>query len=169
MNLFVLNLILAFIWLLLGENPGGMRFIAGFILGFLTIAVFKPAFADTRYLKRRSGKGGDYVRRTLWFCYFIFWFGYQFLKSNLKIAWAVLTRPNSTIHPGIFTFNVKNLSTFEIIMLSQCITLTPGTITIKVEDDQNAIYVHAFHVEEVGSEREFLQHELVKNILRFTR
>lgn len=141
----------------------------GFLLGFALIAVFRPVFRDTNYVKKSAGPPGDYIRKSIGFVYFLFWFTIQFLKANAKIAWAVMTRPNKRIQPGIFTFDVTALTTFEVVLVSQCITLTPGTTTVMVSDDQNTIYVHAFDGDEVAQEREYLKKGLIKNILSFTR
>jgi len=169
MNLFVLNIIIAFIWLLLADHPNIITFVSGFLIGFVMIAIFKPIFKETSYLKTHFYKSGDYIVKTVNFCYFVVWFVIQFLIANVKIAWAVLTRPKEKIQPSIFTMDVTTLSTFEIVMLSQCITLTPGTTTVQVSDDQNMIYVHAFDGEEVEEERQAIKNGLIKNILRFTR
>lgn len=169
MNLFVLNIIIAIIWLLLAEQPTVTTFIIGFGIGFMMIAILKPVFRETSYLKTHFYKSSDYIKKTLNFSYFVIWFIIQFLIANIKIAWAVLTRPKNKIQPSIFTMDVTNLSTFEIVMLSQSITLTPGTTTVQVSDDQNTIYVHAFDGEEVEEERQAIQNGLIKNILRFTR
>jgi multicomponent Na+:H+ antiporter subunit E len=169
MNLFVLNLALATIWLLLSKEPNFGTFIVGFLLGFAMIAAFKPVFNDSIYIKKRFYKNSDYIRKSLCFIYFGIWFMFAFLTSNIKIAWAVMTRPNHKIQPNIFTINVTDLTTTEIVILSQCITLTPGTTTVKISDDQNILYVHAFDGEETNEERLAIENGLLKKILNFTR
>lgn len=169
MNLFVLNLLIAGIWLLLSKEPSLSVFIIGFIIGFIMIAILKPVFSDTVYIKKKFFKNSDYIRRTLAFCYFVFWFLIEFLKANFKIAWAVMTRPNAKIIPHIFTVDVTDLTTFEIMVLTQCITLTPGTTSIEVTEDQNTLYVHAFDGKETLSEKQAIENGLLKQIQKFSR
>lgn len=169
MNLFVLNIILAVIWFLLADNPTTLQFVLGFILGAAMIAIFKPVFENTRYVKTHFYKQSDYIRKLIGFIYFFLWFSMQFFVANMKIAWSVLTLSNDKIQPNIFTVDVTELSTFEVVMVSQCITLTPGTTTVEVTDDQNKIYVHAFDGAEVQTEHDYIKSGLIKNIMRFTR
>ena len=132
------------------------------------IAAFNPILTKADFLKHKSVKG-HYVNRTLSLVWFLIWFAVEFLKANLNIAWAILTRPNSKITPNIFTINVTDLTSLEILILSQCITLTPGTTTIKISEDQNKIYIHAFDGEDVTEERQNIETNMLKKILAFTR
>lgn len=169
MNLFVLNIFIALSWFFLADTPGPSAFFYGFLIGFIMIAILRPIFDEASYIKKHFYKDGTYITKTLHFILFIFWFLKEFLVANIRILWAVLTRPNSKIHPNIFTLDITDLSTFEIIILSQCITLTPGTTTIKVSSDQNTLFVHAFDGEETQQERNSIELGLKKKILSFTR
>lgn len=169
MNLFVLNIFIATVWLLLAEKPDTPTFIVGFIIGFIMIAIFRPVFKNVDYLKKTFYKNTDYVLKTIRFLYYVFYFLKEFIVANMTIAWAVLTKSNSSLTPNIITLDVTDLTTFEVIMLSQCITLTPGTTTIAVSDDQNTLYVHAFDASDPDAARLAIENTLKKEILRFTR
>ncbi|MBU0505228.1 MAG: Na+/H+ antiporter subunit E [bacterium] len=169
MNLFVLNIFIAAVWLLLADKPDAPTFVIGFIIGFVMIWIFKSVFQNVHYLKKRFFKDPDYVKKTVRFLYYVIYFLKEFIVANVKIAWAVLTMPNRKIDPNIITLDVTDLTTFEIIMLSQCITLTPGTTTVMVSDDQNTLYVHAFDAKDPDKARQEIENGLKKEILRFTR
>ncbi len=154
---------------MLGNEPSTARFVVGFIIGFIMIAIFRPVFHRVEYLKKRFYQNADYVRKTLRFIYYVIYFLKEFLLANITIAWAILTKPNNKIHPNIITLDISDLSTFEIIMLSQCITLTPGTTTVMVSDDQTSLYVHAFDAKDPNEARASIENGLKKEILKFTR
>lgn len=168
MILFIINIIIAFVWMLLAAEETLAQLFMGFVMGFIMIAAFRPILQKGDFLKHQPPKK-DYVLRTVNLIVFSIWFFFEFLKANLNIAWAILTRPNSKITPNIFTIDVTNLTSLEILLLTHCITLTPGTTTIKISEDQNTVYVHAFDGDEIKEERDAIENKLMKRILAFTR
>ena len=100
---------------------------------------------------------------------FIFVFLREFLVSNFNIAWSVVFRSNESIHPNFITFDVTGMTPLEIFILSQCITLTPGTTTIDLEPDNATLIVHAFDADDPNEVREGIENSLKKGILGFTR
>jgi len=169
MTLFFLNLFIATTWLFLSPKPSINSFIIGFIIGFIMIALLKPIFAKSIYLKTESLITDGYIKRSLALFYFVIWFTYEFLVANAKIAWAVLTLPNEKIEPNIITLDITKLTTFEIIILTQCITLTPGTTSVHVSEDQNTLHVHAFDARDPSGVRSEIKNGLERKILAFTR
>ncbi len=70
------------------------------------------------------------------------YYGYFFkelIRSNLKLA-AVVLSPSLPINPGIVKVRTKLKSKMGRLMLANSITLTPGTLTVELEDEW--IYVH---------------------------
>ncbi|MGO8586911.1 Na+/H+ antiporter subunit E, partial [Rhizobium ruizarguesonis] len=47
------------------------------------------------------------------------------------------------LKPGIFAFPLTVTSDFEITLLANLITLTPGTLSFDVSTDRRTLYVHA--------------------------
>ncbi|MCP5464264.1 MAG: Na+/H+ antiporter subunit E [Deltaproteobacteria bacterium] len=167
MNLLFLNIALATVWWLLSTPPEASDLFVGFVLGFFLVAVLGKILE----FKQREGDQKskfNYPRKTIALLYFCLWFFKEFIKSNLKILWAVWTKPISKIQPHLFQIDVTPLSTFEIVMLSNCITLTPGTTTVSVGEDETTLLVHAFDGENTQDEKDSID-VLTKNILRFTR
>ncbi|MDO9417310.1 Na+/H+ antiporter subunit E [Pararhizobium sp.] len=62
--------------------------------------------------------------------------------SALQVALLVM-RPNMHLKPGIFAYNLTVTSDFEIMLLANLITLTPGTLSVDVSSDRKVLYVHA--------------------------
>ena len=71
------------------------------------------------------------------------WLLYQILLANMHVIALALIRNyrDQKLDPHIFTFQTRLQTTFARFVLANSITLTPGTITIRIEDDN--FYVHA--------------------------
>ena len=68
---------------------------------------------------------------------------WELIKANFSVAIKSLS-PNLNINPGIVKITTELKSDYGLAMLSNCITLTPGTITMDIyeEGDKNAMYIH---------------------------
>jgi multicomponent Na+:H+ antiporter subunit E len=66
----------------------------------------------------------------------------EFALSVLRVARLVLSR-RMAIRPCLFTFPLTLTSDFQITLLANLITLTPGTLTVDVSDDRRSLLVHA--------------------------
>jgi len=96
-------------------------------------------------------------RSWFWLIVFAFVFGYYVVKGGLDVSYRVL-HPRMPIRPGIV--RIKSILTTDTgkSALANCITLTPGTLTIDVTDD-GVFYVHWLNVLSLDEE-EAAQHVL---------
>jgi multicomponent Na+:H+ antiporter subunit E len=68
------------------------------------------------------------------------WVLWAIFVANLDIAWRVL-HPKLTIAPRVFKVKASQKSELGRVIYANSITLTPGTVSLDVEDD--TITVHA--------------------------
>jgi len=73
----------------------------------------------------------------------------ELVKSNFTIARIVIT-PSLPINPGIVKVRTKLKSRMGRLMLANSITLTPGTLTVKIEGEW--LYIHCVNVESADIE-----------------
>ncbi len=158
MNLLLLNIIISFIWMGLMSMPTSLHFTVGFIIGYLLIASYNYLF-----------KGGYYLKRSIGLILFVFYFIKAFILSNITIALSILCRKRKDIYPNIIEVDVDSLEPFEILLLTHCITLTPGTTSVAISDNYKSIFVHAFDGKDPKSVRDSILNELQKPLLRMTR
>ena len=60
------------------------------------------------------------------------------------IAWrGWCVTPRMDLKPGIFAYRLKLDRNFEITLLANLITLTPGTLSVDVSPDRKTLFVHA--------------------------
>ncbi len=158
MKAFGLNLLIAVIWLLLSQAPSPTVFALGFLVGFLFLAAFRTVVGAEDYIRRWAGL----VR-------FLVLFTREFIVANLNVAWTVLFRPPSALRPGFVTYDVSGLSRTEILILSYCLTLTPGTTTVDISPDFKTLVFHALDAHEPEALRAQLDNKLKPALLAFTR
>ncbi|MCR4391738.1 MAG: Na+/H+ antiporter subunit E [Candidatus Acetothermia bacterium] len=82
-------------------------------------------------------------RWILFLLYLIGPFLWAMAKANLDVAWRVIT---GRIRPGIVRFNPNLHTDFGRTLLANSITLTPGTLTVDIDDDSGDFYVHWINV-----------------------
>ena len=69
-----------------------------------------------------------------------FWLLWQVIKSNIDVARRIIS-PNIPIDPRTFTIEIQFQSDLGRVIFANSITLTPGTVTTKL--DTKTIEVHA--------------------------
>ena len=131
MILFVFNLVLAIVWVAITGSASFINLVFGFVLAAIALAFVRSSYGGVLYLSR--------VRRIL---VLLLVFICELTKSVWAVAVAVMS-PRMDVKPGIFAFPLTVDRDFEITLLANLITLTPGTLSVDVSDDRKTLYVHA--------------------------
>ncbi|MBL7076552.1 MAG: Na+/H+ antiporter subunit E [Kiritimatiellae bacterium] len=82
--------------------------------------------------------------RVFWFVAYAFFLGWYIVKANVDVAYRVL-HPDMPIRPGIVKVKTALRSQAALTMLSNSITLTPGTLTVNALED-GTLYIHWIYV-----------------------
>ena len=131
MILYAINLLMAIVWAAITGSASLHNLIFGFVLSTLTLGLIREQINGTGYVRRM-------VRITsLAWLFFV-----ELAKSAWKVA-VMVVKPNLDIKPGIFAYPLTVTRDFEITLLANLITLTPGTLSVDVSDDRKTLYVHA--------------------------
>jgi len=80
------------------------------------------------------------ITTALKFVPYSFWLLAQIIKANIDVVMIILN-PKLPISPEIIKFNSKLPSDVALATLANSITLTPGTLTLDI-DEKNTYYVH---------------------------
>ncbi len=154
---FLLNILLAFAWMFLSGHLNLWNFVEGMFLGYIILWIGKGAFGETSYFSRAPR-----------FVIFIFYFIFELLKANFKVAVHIIT-PKQQLKPAIIAFPLDCNTDFEITMFANLITLTPGTLSLDVSADKKVLYVHAMFVEDHKVFKDELKTGLERRLLDLTR
>ncbi len=131
MSLFLVNVLLALAWAAVTGSFTFLNLAFGFVLAMGTLSLIREQVGSVGYFSR--------ARRVIsLFLLFV----YELILSAWRVAVLVLS-PRMDLKPGIFAYPLKVDRDFEIALLANLITLTPGTLSVDVSDDRRTLYVHA--------------------------
>lgn len=153
-----LNLFVAVVWLLLSADPSPASFAIGGLMGFALLAAL-PDLLGSR----------DYVRRVLALLRFGLVFTREFIVSNVTVAKLVLSRDPTRLRPDFIAYDTTGMRPYEILLLSYCLTLTPGTTSVEMSEDFRTLMIHALDADDPDAVRASLDRTLKHGILAFTR
>lgn len=108
------------------------------------------------------------IIRTLRLIGFFFFFLYELVLANLKIAWDIIT-PRHRMTPGIVAVPLDAKTDFEITLLSILITLTPGTLSLDISDDRKLLFVHVMYLDSPESVIKEIKTGFERRILEILR
>ncbi len=122
------------VWLAITEGGGWQEAAAGVVFSFL-VAIIAGQFLITN--QRQKGL----LHRWISFIHYFLKFLWEMFKANLHVAYIVI-HPKLPIKPGIVKIKTKLTKDSAITVLTNSITLTPGTLTVDVNPGKGEIYVH---------------------------
>ncbi len=127
----MLNFFIAFLWMFLTMSFNASTFIVGFLLGALMLWITKGFFP-----------GRFYMNRVWSVIKLILLFFKELFMANIQVLFLIV-HPKMPIKPAIFALPTVLEKDWEITLLSNLITLTPGTLVIDVSEDSKTLYIHA--------------------------
>lgn len=130
------------LWLLLTWTLSWQHLVAGVAVAFFVALFFGNMFVQEprKYLQ---------LRRYLWFIYYVPIFLWECLKANLDVAYRVI-HPKMPIKPGIVKVRTNLKTDTAKTFLANSITLTPGTLSVDIEDQY--LYIHWINVKSTDLE-----------------
>lgn len=84
---------------------------------------------------------------------FIPFYVWELLLSNVRIAHDVLT-PHNHFRPGIIAVPLPMLTDRQLIVLTNLVTMTPGTVSIYVTEERDTLYVHCMYLDDPARVRQ---------------
>ncbi len=135
--LFLINILLAVLWAGVTGNFTLINILFGFLLGSLALYIIREQVGTKAYFNRS-------YRAVSLAALFL----YELVLSAIRVARVVLS-PKMDLHPGIIAYPLTVDRDFEITLLANLITLTPGTLSVDVSDDRKVLFVHCIDVPDV--------------------
>lgn len=86
------------------------------------------------------------IRKTYHFIVFMGFYLVKLISANIFIAWDILT-PRMRTHPGIIEVEVNLASEFGILLLSNLVSMTPGTLSMDLDRERNKLLVHLLYMD----------------------
>ncbi|MCU9612775.1 Na+/H+ antiporter subunit E [Caldibacillus lycopersici] len=155
----LLNLFIAFVWMFLKVSYDPGTFIIGYLMGLGMLFVVRRYFRSRFYL----GKVWAAI-------YLVLLFFKELILSNINVLKIVL-QPKLDFQPGIFEYKTILTKDWEITLLSNLITLTPGTLVVDVleNEKEKILYIHAIHVPDAHEAIDGIKNTFEKAIMEVSR
>ena len=131
MRRLVAPLLFAAVWAAITGSASPANLLLGLVLAVLCLGL----------ARQHRGNGKLAVRPVA-----LLLLGVVFLRELALSAWSVAIaalRPRIDIRPAMVAFPLRLRRDFEIALLANCITLTPGTLSVDVSEDRQFLHVHA--------------------------
>jgi multicomponent Na+:H+ antiporter subunit E len=147
-----LNLLLAIVWMFLSGAFTMGSLVAGFVIGFISMVLLRPVLGSRRYVQGVMG----IMRLLVVYLYELFIAGVQLARDIL--------RPNPPIQGAFLQYDARHLSPAKTVLLSNMLSLTPGTLTVDVDDQGEILYIHTVYAHDIEKTRRGL--DLFANLIQ---
>lgn len=134
MTAFVWLFLLSLMWAALTEDFTLGNLCVGFVLGYVILLASQHVL-----------RVGGFVAKLPRFIAFLFFFLWELLLANLRVAYDVIT-PTYHMRPGVIAVPLDARTDFEITSLAALISLTPGTLSLDVSADRSVLYVYTMFI-----------------------
>ncbi|EDL63452.1 Na+/H+ antiporter subunit E [Bacillus sp. SG-1] len=153
----LLNFFLAFLWMFLQVSFTSTSFIIGYILGLIITFAFRRFF-NSRF----------YLWRVFAVISLLLLFLKELILSNISVLKTIL-KPRLDIKPGIFELPTELKTDWEITLLANLITLTPGTLVVDISYDNKILYIHTLDIPDVDEAVNDIKNTFEKAIMEVSR
>ncbi|MCM8820224.1 MAG: Na+/H+ antiporter subunit E [Candidatus Omnitrophica bacterium] len=142
----VVTFIISFlIWSLLTFSLDLQHILVGLLVSLFVAISMGGLFAE-------KGVRWFQIKRYFWFFVYLIAFIWECFKANIDVALRVLN-PKCPINPGIVKVKTKLKTETALTILANSITLTPGTITVDLDQKEGVLYIHWIDVKSKNLEK----------------
>ena len=82
----------------------------------------------------------------------LFYFLWELVKASAFMAWEVIT-PRNRIGAAVVSVPLASDVNGVVTAVANMVSLTPGTVTLDVDEDTRTIFVHVLHLKSVEATR----------------
>ncbi|MFO7819530.1 MAG: Na+/H+ antiporter subunit E [Halanaerobacter sp.] len=160
-NLYII-ILLYIVWIIISSNLSP----ASLFLGLLISLSVNFVISYSSFTKKIAEK---FIKNFFLFLYYGMVIAFQVFVASYKVASFVLN-PYHDFKPGIIKTSVdvgeKN-QIMKLTILANIITLTPGTVVVSANINNNQLYIHWIHME--GGTEEELKDKMVTDFDKIVR
>jgi multicomponent Na+:H+ antiporter subunit E len=97
-----------------------------------------------------------YFGRVWYWAKLIVMFHYELVVSSLEVIWDIVT-PAHRARPAIITMPLDVKTDAGILLVTNLISLTPGTLSLDVSEDRKTLSIHAMFAQDPDAVRQSLK------------
>lgn len=137
MSNFVANLVLAAAWAIFLGGFTWLTMLSGFAMGYGVLWLLQPL----------TGIGSNYFKRVWYWLKLLVMFLYELVISSVQVLWDIVT-PDHCSRPAIIDMPLDTKTDAGILLVTNLISLTPGTLSIDVSEDRKTLKIHAMFADD---------------------
>ncbi len=145
-------ILLLIVWIGLTNSLDIQELLVGALISFVIVYFF------TRLEIKNTSLFADIIK----YLKFTPLFLKNLVLSNIEIAKIVLD-PKLPINPSIIKLEFNEVNNVDKLLISNAITLTPGTITLDVTDTH--IYIHILDITKYSDDKKILKDEILTDYI----
>lgn len=126
-------LLFFFVWIVFNGRITTEIVVIGTLVALAVFAFF------CKFMDYSLKKEMLFYKRALFFLEYLYLLLKEIVKANLAVTHMILTQ-KEIMEPVIVTFKTKLRTETAKVMLANSITLTPGTITVSLEEDEFVVH-----------------------------
>jgi monovalent cation/proton antiporter MnhG/PhaG subunit len=134
--------LLAAAWVGLWGDLSVANLAAGIAAGLAVVALIRPPAAAARLGLRPAG-----------LLRFAGAFAAALVRGTLTVAREALDPDDSAIRQAVIRVDLPGSSRAALVLTADAVTLTPGSLTVEVDLERSALYVHVLHFVEADAVR----------------
>lgn len=153
-----------FLWIAVSGRASPVQLGWGLVVGLLTMPLSWGIFSLEKRIVPAEFLHGTWG----WISWFLFLFIPEAVLSSLDMARRVV-QPVVPMRPGIVGVPIRFRGTADALMLTNHVTLTPGTIVVDVDEQAGMFYVHTIDAsdpERLRREVQLLHEKVVRRLYR---
>jgi multicomponent Na+:H+ antiporter subunit E len=154
---------IAYLILTAGSGTIGVWSASELVAG-VAISLVVGAVSRTFFCANRNYRMLNPFRWLVLALYLVIPFFLEMARANLDVAYRVIT---GRIRPGIVRLSAGLKTDLSILLLANSITLTPGTLTVDVDEESGDLFVHMIHIGMGTEEKEIFEGEDVFMLFKF--
>lgn len=137
MNTLLANLLFAVIWALFFGGFTWLTVLSGLTVGYAILWLLQPL----------QGASSGYFKRVWYWIKLIVMFHWELFVSSLQVLWDIFT-PTHLSNPAIIEMPLDVKSDAGILLVTNLISLTPGTLSIDVSEDRKTLKLHVMFADD---------------------
>lgn len=137
MTNFAANLLFAAVWAVFFGGFSWLTVSSGFVLGYAILWILQPL----------TGVQSGYFKRVYYWIKLLVLFLYELVVSSAAVVYDIIT-PTLKAQPAIIDMPLDVKSDTGILLVTNLISLTPGTLSIDVSPDRKTLRIHAMFADD---------------------
>ncbi len=131
----MVSLLLLVVWLMLNNSISAGNIVLGSFLAIVIPILTAPLQTPQPKLKK-----------PLLAVYYVLQLAWDIIVSNFQVANMVI-RPPKLLQPGFIAVPIDLDTVTAITILASTVSLTPGTVSSDISDDNKWLYIHVLNLE----------------------